>query len=358
MQSVAKGYAAYKAVDKATGGALSRGIKRGAKKFAEAAYDDLTTRKRIRRKKSSNTSSKKLKATVSMSNGSGQKMRMTKKSGRRRKSLPLASRVAKLEKSTKQNYVSQTYKVSATFQVTSIQNRCGYGEGSLINAAAIENLISNIPYVNTAAVGTVSQYNATSLTVPTSWKIALYSKCVMRNNYLYPCNLRCYILKPKQDTSTSATNSITNGISEQANPSVYSTLDPWLFPDDSKEFSDNWAILQSCEMKLQSGDECEFPWSENITYDQEFTDDHTSTYLKKYTRIILIRSVGVVAHDSTTTTNIGIAPTALDCVVYRRYQVKAPSLAPMNTYYVATGLSSMAVAPVVGVASAEVETAL
>lgn len=296
---------------------------------------------------------------VTMSNGSGQAkpMKGNMKKGRSGKKS-IKKRVASLEKKTRENYSDHTFKQTATFRVLAVQNRCGYQDTILISAGGIEQLLAAVPYVNTASVGTPSTYDARALTNPTKFKIRIYTMTTMRNNYLYPVNLRCYLLKPKSDTSITPLGAINNGLNEQANPSIYSTTDPYLYPNDSKEFQDNWTIVHSCEMKLQSGDECYYPYAETVLYDQEYTDDHTSAYLKKYSRHLLVRAVGVVAHDSTTKDNVGIAPAELDCVTYRRYNLKIPGIASLKTNYVTTGLNTMAVAPVVGVASAEVETAL
>lgn len=295
--------------------------------------------------------------SVSMSNGSGQSMKMGKRVSKPKNTKPLKKRVAQLEKKVRQNFGTHVFKQEATFQCTSIVNRCGYGEGTLLSAAAIESMIDAVPVQSTATPGTPATWDATSATQPTKWTIKCYAKTIMRNNYLYPVNVRCYVLKPKVDQSTSVQGGITAGIAEQTSSAVYSTTAPFLYPNDSKEWRDTWHVINSCEMKLQSGDECFVPWNEQITYDQEFRDNNTTTYLRKYSRVILIRVVGVVCHDSVTTSIIGISPTALDCVVYRKYELKYPSVAPLTTNEVVSGLGSVATG-VVGVASAETETAL
>lgn len=296
-------------------------------------------------------------AKVSMSGGSGQLKPMRKKAKRKVKKASLKKRVAKLEKSQKTNYLTETYKANDTFQVLSVANRCGYQFGTLTDATILENVLAAMPYFDPAAPTITKNYDARTVTLPTKWHFQVHSVATMRNNYLYPVNVRCYVIKPKTDSSTTPTSSITAGITLQANPSVYSTTDPWLYPSDSKEFTDGWSIINSCEMKLQSGDECQVPYSEKLVYDQEFKDAHTATYLPRYTRLILVRAVGVVCHDSTTTTNVGICPTALDVIINRKLMVKAPASAPTRNLYVGTNLGTITTG-VVGVASAEVETTL
>lgn len=295
---------------------------------------------------------------VSMSNGSGQSMPMGKRRKRKFGKRPLKKRVAALEKKVQTNYSNHTFKQETTLQVTSLQNRCGYGEGAFLNPTIIETAIDALPYVNTAAPGTPAVLDTTALTQPTKMKIHCHAKAIMRNNYLYPVNVRCYVLQPKVDQNTTPQAAVTGGISEQASgPGVYSTTAPFTYPTDSKEFCDTFKVLNSCDIRLQSGDECIVPYNEWIWYDQEFRDNNTDTYLKKYSRMFFIRVVGVVAHDSTTTTLIGIAPTALDVVVHRKLNIRYPSLAPLKTIEVAAGLNAMTTA-VVGIASAETETGL
>jgi len=328
------------------------GVGRVARSLWNRAKRGRKTRQRTKRRKMTPA------PTVSMSNGSGQQQTMGKRQKISRGPRPLKKRIAALEKKVQANYTTHVFKQEATLQATSLQNRCGYAEGAFLNPTIIETCIDAIPYVNPALPGTPSTFDTTTLTQPTKWKINCHSKVIMRNNYLYPCNVRCYVLAPKIDQNTTPQAAVTGGITEQASgPGVYSSTAPFTYPTDSKEFVDTFKVLNTCDMRLQSGDECVVPYNEDIQYDQEYRDNNADTYLKKFSRLFFIRIVGVVAHDSTTTTNIGIAPTALDCVVVRKLSLKFPSLAPLKTLEVVSGLTSMTT-PVVGIASAETETAL
>lgn len=339
-------------------------VNRDVAENIRGGFDSIarTTKKFLKRARRSKAPEKRSIAPapkVSMSNGSGQSQTMVKGPKRQRTKAPLKKRVAALEQKVRQNYSTYVFKQEATLQVTSLANRCGYGEGAFLQPSIIETAIDAIPIPNTAAPGTPATFDSTALTQPTKWTIKAYGRAIMRNNYLYPCNVRCYVLKPKIDQSASTPQAaVTGGLTEQASGAgVYSTTAPFTYPSDSKEFMDTFDIVSSCEMKLQSGDECIVPYSETIHYDQEYRDNNSDTYLKKYSRMFFIRVVGVVAHDQTTTTNIGIAPTALDVVVFRKLEIKYPTLAPLKTTEVLSGLSTLTTA-IVGIASAEVETGL
>lgn len=308
------------------------------------------------KRKSRKGKAKGVKFTGSLSGGSGQTMRMGKSKRKPRPKVPLKKRVAKLEKKTKSAYAKYDYKLTETLQVSSVANRCNYGSADLVTSAVIETMLSGLPYHNPATPSTTQQQQAQLIVRPTKWPIELYAHVTMRNNYLYPVRIRCYVLQPKVDSSTTPTTCVTNGITTKA-VSVTSTTGPYLYPSDSKQFTDNWKILKSCDMKLQSGDECTVSHSEKFIYDQEFYDTNTSLYSKKYARLFFIRVVGVVCHDNTTTSLLGLAPTKVDALVHRKFTVSYPTEAPIQSMYDSTVLDTITTA-VVGVSSAEVEISL
>lgn len=294
---------------------------------------------------------------VAFSNGSGQSQKMPGNKGKKKTKAPLKKRVKQLEDKVNDNLATHVFKSEATFQSSAVSNRCGYNLGTLLGAAQFEQMLDAFPFQSTAIPGTPATFDATSVTQPAEWKIKCYTKTIMRNNYLYPCNIRCYILKPKVDTNTNPISSVTVGLTEQTSGAIYSTTAPFLYPSDSMEFNEHWKILSSCDMKLQSGDECVVPYEEEISYNQEFADSNTSTYLKKYSRLIFVRVVGVVCHDNATSTNVGISASAIDAVIERKFTVKYPSAAPIKTTEMVSGLSAITIG-VVGVSSAETELAL
>lgn len=302
---------------------------------------------------------KKLVAKVAFSNGSGQTNNMKMKSkGRKRKPLTLKRRIKNLEKKTrKMCFAKHTLLKEATFQVNSAANKCGYAEGNLVAQADFEALITKFPYIDETAPTANSKYDARGIPHPAKWCFKVASKCIMRNNYLYPVDVRCYILKPKHDSDLPAYNALYNGIVSMSNGDVYDVLAPEIYPSTSIEFGQQYKILKSCKMRLQSGDECVVPFNEDIVYDHKENDVNTLAYSPKNTRVIFIRVQGVVTHDSTTSTNVGFAPTQIDCVIQRKISIVHPADAPIRTLQCDSGLSAITTA-VVGVSSAEREVSL
>lgn len=297
-----------------------------------------------------------IKMLASNGDGTTRIMKHPKKKGRVAPSIK--KRVKILEKKLKkQNWHKHVFKNEFGFQVSASANQCGYNTSILTNGVAIEEMISRIPYVNAGAPAATSTYDGTAVTINAKWHINVATKTVIRNNFLYPVELRCYIVKPKVQTGSIPENNVQTGITKQANPTIAAWNGIMMYPTDSEDFKANWKILKSCDMQLKSGDECIVPYSEDMVYDQEYQDVNTSTYNTKYSRLIFIRIQGVVCHDSTVTTSIGYAPAKVDGVVHRVFKLKKPSEAPLRTINQFSNLSVIGTA-IVGVASAEIENAL
>lgn len=303
---------------------------------------------------------KKKKASamsVAAAEGNGQYKTLRKKKQPARKAkVPLTKRVNKLEKKTKESYAVHVYKTSATVQPSSSQNQCGYTELQIVNKTAIETALAAIPIVNTGAPGTATQMDATLLDNPTKWHVEIFGQAFIRNNYLFPCELRVYICKPKVQTGNTASTQVTTGLAKLANPTL-TTDTLFFYPNDVPLFKQTYSVIKSQKLILQTGDEIKIPFSEKMVYDQEYGDNVTSTYDPRYARMIMIRVSGCLAHDSATTTNIGYTATKLDAVIYRKYTFRRPALAPIQTMYGTSGLNAMTTS-VVGADSAETENAL
>lgn len=307
-------------------------------------------------KKASARKKRKVTVDVAHTEGSGQWKNASKTKRRRRPNLPLRLRVAKIEKATKASYAQHIYKSTATFQPLCAQNQCGYATGNFASKAIFEAMLAAVPIVNTAAVGTETQLDYTALTNPTKWKVQCFAELFLRNNYLFPCYATVYCCKPKVQTGSVPSSIITAGLADQANPTV-SADDYFIYPSDVTLFKETYTSIMTKSFKLQPGDEVRMPWSDVLWYDQEYGDNITSTYDPKYARFCMVRISGCLSHDSTTTANIGYAAAKLDCVIYRKYILSRPSLAPLQTLYSTSGLSAMTTA-IVTEDSAEQENAL
>lgn len=299
--------------------------------------------------------------TETVSGQSGKKITLYKKSrAKRAKSAPLKKRVTILEKKLKDETSTHTYKFGSTLALSSSLGFMGLAYTGLCNAGTFEAVLANMPRVNTALPGTATTWDATTLKQPATWPMNGFWKVMIRNNYLFPCNIRMYIIKPKEDHDVAPDQAVigANGYSKEATPSISNVNDPWFYPCDSKEFCDLWTIIETSQVQLQSGDETEYFYKEKFIYDQEILDNNARTYLKKYARYVLFRIQGVICHDSLVVSTISFSSAKADVITYGKLTVQHTTDAPFRTIHEVSGIStSVTGTQIVGVESAEVETA-
>lgn len=284
------------------------------------------------------------------------------KRGKKKKSKitvrSLKKEVESLKKDKKKNLAKHCFYQTATGQAVCASSQAGYTEVFMWNPTAIESMLDSLPILNTAAPGTKTAVDMTTITNPTNWDIDCWAEVVIKNNYLYPVDVTCYIIKPKEDMSTSPSNACVLGYALKANPSITSQYDINFYPSDSSQFGDTWTIIKSCSPKrLTAGDELVEKYSSRLHYDQEDLDLVSATYKRKHTVAVLVRVQGTVAHDSVTVSNIGTSEGAVDIIVRRKFKVAYPAIAPQETLDNSNGLVALDQA-VVGVASAETENSL
>lgn len=301
---------------------------------------------------------KKDNVTYRESNGSGQKKKLSNKKGKgkKRSKGSLKKRISKLEKKVHDNYAHHTWKTDQKLQVSCLTNACGYNLLQFCSGASLNSFLGEIPYTDETNPSVENNFNMAVAAQPLNVKIKTYSSCTIRNNYLYPACLKLYVLKPKGDNSDNPIDDITNGIADLANPSA--TWDAHtVFPSDSKRFLQKWKVLRTQDVRLQSGDEVSISHAEDFVFDQKDYAEIGTTFQKRYTRILLIRICGVVAHESATPSNIGIAPAKVDCVGYFKAELDRPCDVPTQSFTQDLALNSLTTA-VVGVASAETENSV
>lgn len=317
---------------------------------------------RIHKRRKPNTPRKSnAKVRFAESNGSGQAITIRKKRKSKRKGKSLKKRVASLEKSSKQNYQVATFKFDYAYQTASLTNTCSYSTYHWMAGADILSAIDEMPYIDPTVPSTKKQFNMGVASNTFKLAMKFVGTATMRNNYLYPCDISVYIVRPKTGTLDSPSTDIQDGITDAANISVDNWAQYNLFPSDSSLFNQKWKILKHQKLRLQSGDEMTISHSEKFTFDQKLYADHSgegNVYTKQYSRVLLIRVCGIVAHESADSTKIGIAPSKIDVLAKRQYIVKKPSEVPMHTLQQtkSSTVNNLTTA-VVGVASAETENA-
>jgi len=334
---------------------LGRAAYRGVRRARSRTRTRSPARGRARRAKSVPSAKKTYK--MSMSGLGGQpKVKVVKKGRVVRAPKSIKDRVKKLEKKAKENFHYHCFKGSSNVRLTSAVNQCNYSFTALYSSAEFELMLGSLPYYNTAAPGTNVQTDTTLVSYNQKFKFDVYCKAVMRNNYLYPLDMDCYIITPRTDTTNTAIVDMQNSKTQQQDPSIYLYNNVDMFPTDYDIFTQKWKIVKHCKGRLQSGDEMTMPYAEPYTYDPKANDNNIGTY-KPGHKYLMMRIQGVTCHDSVTN-NIGLSPSAIDCLIYRKFNIKYPSLTGGRTYEVEAVGTAIANAAIVGVSSAEIENAL
>lgn len=141
----------------------------------------------------------------------------------------------------------------------------------------------------------------------------------LRNNGTAPANIEWWYVSPRQDTDVEPTNDWNNGLDfAELNEGFTNdrTLIPFGYkPNDSPVFRKGWKITGKRYMKINPGEEKRIsfgtPWSiQNI----EYLSHHTLSYKRNCSRFLMYRITGCIAHDDTTTTNVGYSMCQVDYV--------------------------------------------
>lgn len=282
------------------------------------------------------------------------KSKRMKSSKPRRKSVKanvnaLRKKVGKLSKRVGKSMSTQLFLQNSTDRVTSSANSAGYYQVDCHTPSIIESLLNSLNYVNTAAPGTKAVYDATALTMPTKFPIQCRCTIQLRNNTLYPQDIKLYLITPKVHTNNSfATCAASDDDKMIISGGSADYTQPAFYPSDFPEFTQKWNCKEVCSMRLNPGDEMKHFAQSKFTYDHEKNDGAGTTYVKQYTKQWLIRIIGVIAHDQTTPTNIGYLAASADVIANRRISVKLPSLAPMKTVEQSNLLGSVTTPVVAG----------
>lgn len=268
----------------------------------------------------------------------------------------LRKSVRKIQKKLSGDEASLYLPQFASGQITSAANQVSFNEIAISTPPNIEGILATMPYVNTATPGTNAAFDARAINQPNNWNIKLRGNLKLRNNWYMPINGKCYLVTPKIATSV-APGTALGYVSKQqySGGTAPAATDLGLYPWDVPDFMDTYKIMETKAFYLNAGDLFEINFYKDIKYDQEMLDNHANTYLPGFSYFYIIRLEGVVCHDSTTTTNVGISSTKCDWVTTRTLKVTFPSLAPATYRGISNSLSAITVSAVTG-ESADLET--
>lgn len=276
--------------------------------------------------------------------GNHHMVRSVRRSRRKTNTLrSVAKKVNKLTKKVSTNYSQFDSFSNDAFGLTSAINRCNYGFYTLMDASFIELTLAKIPWVNPAAVATKTDIDTTTVTKPTKFAVNTHARFCIRNNNLIPAVVDAYILQPKSDSAISPTAAISNGLAAMQGTAAVVDISPSFYPTTSKYFRDNWKIVRHVKRTIETGAEIILSHNEKFTYDMLYKSTVTSLYKKKYTRILLVRTQGVCAHDLTTPGLVGWAASTLDMIIQRKISLTWPgNLVPIFGISDSIGVDALA----------------
>lgn len=198
-----------------------------------------------------------------------------------------------------------------------------------LDTTLIETALANLRYWSEATGAYVDASPTTTASNELTIK-RVSSKLICRNNYQIPCHVEVYCCVPKDDTSIDPVLAFTNGLTDQDAPSSSSAL---IYLTDSDQFNSLWKIKSSMKRQLNPGQQLVMTYSHNkpFQYDPSLVDSHNLTYQSKYqSHVYVIRTSGVLSHDTVVANEVGFAQSAVDIhrdlTVVVEYDSGGPSL--------------------------------
>lgn len=302
--------------------------------------------------------------TVQQSNAPTGKVYSQHKNKRRYKKVKLSveslkDEVRLLQKDAKKIFARHRNYETAVAQLQSSINGCAYRDVNLITKESFIDTINQLPTTDHAIPAGGNQLDMTLIPNPAPLEIKSWCEVVIKNNYLYPVDVDCYIIKPRVDTNNTVLTCLSTGMTQLANPAITVYTDINYYPTDSKMFTDHYKILKACPTRrLSAGDEIVESYAEVITFDYKDKINNDLSHRKKYDRYLLVRIQGTVCHDQTDNSFIGISSAKVDMILRRKFTVKYPNDVPIKTQENVSGLNAEVAIPVVGIMSAEKENSL
>lgn len=265
---------------------------------------------------------------------SGKILREGSKRGKRRKAKNLRQKVATLERKVNRE-IKQIYSHTESSLMSSgfssvAGNTANYFSFQCGSEADFDNLMASVQQVSIDSTG------PTTAIVPADFRVIDGSqgilvrqskKVTFRNNQCIPLKATFYELSMKQSTTITPTTAIFNGLDDRGIPASTAANMVAYWPTDSMVFNEAYKIEQKEKLYMNPGDE--FSMTVRTGWQKYNVDirDHgvRQTFDKDLnTRFIMVRLEGVIVHDSTDASIVGLGPARLDQVILLVSEVKVP----------------------------------
>lgn len=224
----------------------------------------------------------------------------------------LKARVKNLEKKVSNTSSILIYKTDTSETLRPAASQALYGEQSAVSIANIESAITNCRFFDPSNPSTLITGSLGTPTYAQNIRVSVYSRLVITNNYQVPCVITCGVAMPRNDTNISVNQSLINGWTDVGGPAQASTLISY---KDSPQFLQVWRVVRKLRSKLlKPGESYILKYGQKtFTYDPAFTDSETESYSRKNNSAqFCYRVQGVLGHDTTVSTEQGMAPAGID----------------------------------------------
>lgn len=242
--------------------------------------------------------------------------------GKKRRARSLSSRLRKLEKRVQAGIGTYIYKYRGfTYVQANVNNQ--NMSANMIGVTALEGSIDSLPHFNPALPGTYTFVDYTSGTQHKELEFAVFkSSFVAKNNYELPAVVDIWCVVPKEDTSITALQAVTNGLTDVGSGLGATTT--LVHPKDSPQFKDLYHVVGHKSKTLYAGQSLFMSHSvKPFIYDPSFIDNHNQEYQKKYGgHGYLIRVRGVLGHDDVTVNLEGITGARVDITRQCKFVIK------------------------------------
>lgn len=239
---------------------------------------------------------------------------------RKTRKQSLKKRLSRLEKKVSNETSLIIYKYDSKDTVRPTAGSASYSSRSALDNQLIELALGQARFFDPATPGTLITASLATPTFSQKVLFSVYSTCVIKNNYQIPCMVTFGVVLPKLDTSDPPQTTWAAGLVDQGNPDNTSTLLNW---SDSTQMSEVWTVKGKWRtVVLAPGRQVTMTYfTKPFTYDPSYTDSYTSTVSKRTrSAIFAYRVQGLLGHDTSVSSEVGMAPAGVD--VYVRNDMK------------------------------------
>ena len=209
-----------------------------------------------------------------------------------------------------------TSNATESGQLTTDMNKCNYLQVTFATATELAALMNKYNQVGekddfSERVETLALAGYSNFKLMWSIKSNMY----MRNNTNFPAHIQCMLVVNRNDTSQSVLQDIESGFDDIATGDLAMEDDPTFYAKQSPLFRKNWRVMRFTSFTLQPGDEINKGFKSPVrVYDPDVVGAEAHTYHRGQGFAWLFRVEGVVSHDATTHTTVGLSSAVIDYV--------------------------------------------